>query len=145
MAWVLLVWWASRDLAAWIRAVALAFVAFTILATMGIGEHYFVDLVVAFPFALMVSAACSYTVPLSDAKRLAALLWGTIAMAAWFAMLCFVGKFFWISALIPWTLVVATVVVTILLETRLQAALEMKDPELVPAAATALNEMAQHA
>jgi len=150
MAWVLLVWWASRGLASWIRVVALAFVGFTILATMGIGEHYFVDLVVAFPFALMVAAACSYTVPLSNPKRLAALLWGTLAMAAWFTMLCFAGKFFWISAVIPWTLAAATVGVSVLLEARLQAALEMKVPATTPASAPLLTapdirEMAHHA
>jgi hypothetical protein len=149
MAWVLLVWWASRGLASWIRAVALAFVGFTILATMGIGEHHFVDLVVAFPFALMVLAGCSYTVPLANAKRLAALLWGTLAMATWFTMLCFAGKFFWISAMIPWTFVVATVGVTVLLEARMQSALEMKVPDLVSAVAPPVElppkEMAHHA
>src|SRR5208337_3924823 len=60
MAWVLLVWWNSKGLSRWIRAIALAFVVFTALATVGIGEHYFVDLVVAFPFALMVQALCLY-------------------------------------------------------------------------------------
>jgi len=57
MAWVLLVWWNSKGLARWIRAIAFVFVALTILATMGTGEHYFIDLVVAFPFSLRVSAS----------------------------------------------------------------------------------------
>jgi hypothetical protein len=35
---------------------SLAFVWFTVMATLGTGGHYFVDLVVAFPFALMVQA-----------------------------------------------------------------------------------------
>jgi len=59
MAWVLLVWWNSRGLARWVRTIAAVFVALTVLATLGSGEHYFIDLVVALPFSLMVQALCS--------------------------------------------------------------------------------------
>src|SRR5208337_5691574 len=61
MTWVLLVWWNSRGLARWVRAIALVFVVLTAMATLGTGEHYFIDLVVAFPFSLMVQALCSYS------------------------------------------------------------------------------------
>src|SRR5581483_378110 len=54
MTWVLLVWWNSRGLARWVRAIAMLFVVLTVLATLGTGEHYFIDLVAAFPFSLMV-------------------------------------------------------------------------------------------
>jgi len=45
----LLVWWNSKGLARCIRAIAMAFVVFTVLATLGTGEHYSVDLVVGSP------------------------------------------------------------------------------------------------
>jgi hypothetical protein len=76
MAWVLLVWWNSKGLSRWIRIIALAFVIFTVLATLGTGEHYFVDLVAAFPFALMVQALCLYPLPFKYGSRRAAFLFG---------------------------------------------------------------------
>jgi len=124
MAWVLLVWWSSRKLQLWIRGIAFAFLAFTAVATMGIGEHYFVDVVVAYPFALMVVAICSYTLPFDNRHRRMALLWGTFATLSWFTLLTFATPFFWITPLLPWFSVIVTIAVTVLLQQRLQIALE---------------------
>jgi PAP2 superfamily protein len=121
MTWVLLVWWNSKRLAWWIRAVALAFVIFTVLATLGIGEHYLVDLVVAFPFALMVQSLCLYSVPLQQRCRRTALLFGTFASLAWMALLSFATPFFWISPVIPWAMVIATISASSFLARRLQS------------------------
>jgi len=145
MAWVLLVWWSSRKLGLWIRAVAFAFLAFTTVATMGTGEHYFVDVVVAYPFALMVVALCSYTLPFSNDKRRAAFLWGTFATLLWFALLSFATQVFWITPLLPWSMVIATVGVTVVLQRRLQTALEAEIPGSPTARTPVVNEMAQHA
>jgi hypothetical protein len=112
MAWVLLVWWNSKGLPRWIRAIALAFVIFTVLATLGTGEHYFVDLVVAFPFALMVQALCLYTLPFRHGARGAAFIFGTFASLAWMALVSFAVPFFWVSPIISWTLVIATIVIS---------------------------------
>ncbi len=122
MAWVLLAWWNSKGLARWIRAVALAFVIFTVFATLGIGEHYFVDLVVAFPFALMVQGLCLYPLPLKHGSRRVALLFGAFASLAWMALVSFATPFLWISPFIPWALVVATISVSSWLLHRLQNA-----------------------
>src|ERR1700694_5067634 len=122
MAWVLLAWWNSRGLSRWIRVIALAFVIFTVLATLGIGEHYFVDLVVAFPFALMVQALCLYPLPFKSGSRRAAFLFGTFASLAWLALISFASPFFWISPVIPWTMVIATISLSILLMHHLQNA-----------------------
>jgi len=51
----LLIWWNSRHWR-WARWLALAFLALTILATIGLGEHYCMDLVVAVPYALFIQA-----------------------------------------------------------------------------------------
>ena len=109
MTWVLLVWWNSKGLPRWIRAIALAFVWFTVLATLGTGEHYFIDLVVAFPFSLMVQALCSYSLPLRSGERRTACLFGTFVTLMWLALLSFATSFFWISPLIPWAMIAATV------------------------------------
>jgi hypothetical protein len=137
-AWVLLVWWNSKGLARWIRAIALLFVILTVMATLGTGEHYFVDLVVAFPFALMVQAACSYSLPFSSGARRTAFLFGTFVTLLWMAVLSFSVGIFWISPILPWAMTVATVAPTILFWNRLMSA----EPQAAPvksraAAATA--------
>jgi hypothetical protein len=109
MAWVLLIWWNSRGLPRWVRAIALAFVWFTVLATLGTGEHYFVDLVVAFPFSLMVQALCSYSLPFRSGERRTAFLFGTFVTLVWLALLSYATRLFWISPVIPWAMIVATV------------------------------------
>lgn len=134
-AWVLLVWWNSKGLARWIRAIAMVFVVLTIMATLGTGEHYFVDLVVAFPFALMVQALCTYSLPFSSGPRRAAFLFGTFVTLIWMAVLSFTVSIFWISPILPWTAIVATVAPSILLWNRLMAA-EIQ-PEPVKARAVA--------
>ena len=109
MTWVLLVWWNSKGLARWVRTIAAVFVGFTVLATLGTGEHYFIDLVVAFPFSLMVQALCSYSMPFREGERRTAFLLGTLMTLVWLALLSFAIKVFWISPLVPWVMVVTTV------------------------------------
>ena len=121
-AWVLLVWWNSKGLARWIRAIAMLFVILTIMATLGTGEHYFVDLVVAFPFALMVQALCTYSLPFGSGPRRIAFLFGTFVTLIWMAVLSFTVSIFWISPILPWAAIVATVVPSILFWNRLMAA-----------------------
>jgi hypothetical protein len=122
MAWVLLVWWNSKGLSRWIRVIALAFVIFTVLATLGTGEHYFVDLVVAFPFAVMVQALCFYPLSFRSGSRRAAFLFGAFASLAWMALISFATPFFWISPVIPWATVIVTISVSSLLMHRMQNA-----------------------
>lgn len=122
MAWVLLIWWNSKRLSRWIRGIALAFVIFTVLATLGTGEHYFVDLVVAFPFAVMVQAVCLYPLPFKYGARCEAFLFGTFASLSWMALVSFATLFFWISPVIPWAMVIATISISSVLIHRLQNA-----------------------
>ena len=109
MTWVLLVWWNSKGLARWVRTIAAVFVGFTVLATLGTGEHYFIDLVVALPFSLMVQALCSYSMPFREGERRTAFLFGTLVTLVWLALLSFAIKVFWISPLVPWVMVVTTI------------------------------------
>jgi hypothetical protein len=127
MTWVLLIWWNSRGLPRWVRGIALAFVWFTVLATLGTGEHYFVDLVVAFPFSLMVQALCSYSLPFRSGERRTAFLFGTFITLVWLALLSYATRLFWISPLIPWAMIVATVSSSVFFWHRL---LQARSPEL---------------
>ena len=119
MAWVLLAWWYSRGLSWWERAIALAFVVFTVLATLGTGEHYFVDLVVAFPFALLIEALCAFDLSPKNGLRLACIAMGFFPTLAWLEALRYAPHFFWRSPAIPWILCIATVAASIVCETRL--------------------------
>ncbi len=112
MAWTLLAWWYSRGLSKWERSIAFAFVGFTVLATLGTGEHYFIDLIVAFPFALMIQSLCAYQLPWRNSARVAAFLFGAGTTFAWLAGLRYANHLFWVSPVIPWSLVIATVAVT---------------------------------
>ena len=119
MTWLLLLWWNSRGLPRWIRAIVPAFFLFTILAMLGTGEHYLVDLVVAFPFALMIQALCSFGLPFREGERRRAFLFGIFTTLTWLALLSFEIRWFWISPIIPWAMVVVTVAHTIFLSYRL--------------------------
>lgn len=119
MGWTLLVWWYSRGLSPAERLIAFAFLALTAYATLGTGEHWFVDLVVAFPFALFIDALCAYHVSWKDSRRLLTMLAGLGITLAWFASLRYGAKIFWISPVIPWTLSAATIAFTYIQQAKL--------------------------
>ena len=138
MTWVLLVWWNSRGLRRWVRAIALVFLGLTAMATLGTGEHYFIDLVVAFPFSLMVQALCSYSLPFRSGERRTAFLFGTFVTLIWLALLSFSVSIFWSSPVVPWAMIVATVAPSIFLWHRLmQAGSQEQSMPVKAAAATA--------
>jgi PAP2 superfamily len=127
VAWVLLIWWNSKGCSRWVRAIALSFVWTTVLATLGTGEHYFVDLVVAFPFSLLIQALSSFSLPWRSGIRRIAFLFGALATFTWLALLSFATRLFWISPVIPWTMIVATLFSSTFLWHRL---LQATPPEL---------------
>jgi len=122
MAWVLLIWWYSRGLSWWVRAIAMLFLIFTVAATIGTGEHYFVDLVVGVPFAVLVEGLCSFDLAWLDRRKLLAVSWGLGATLAWLALLRFEAPMFWISPMIPWGLIIATIVLSWMCERGLHSA-----------------------
>jgi hypothetical protein len=109
MSWVLLAWWYAKDSSRWVKAIAIAFLIFTVLATLGTGEHYFIDLVVAFPFTLMIFSIFCFKLPWNHRQRVTGFLAGLLGTLLWFALLRYATPIFWYSPLIPWSLVVATI------------------------------------
>jgi len=122
MSWVLLAWWYSRGLSVWERGVAMAFVVFTIFATMGTGEHYFIDLVVAFPFVVFLQGLCALELKWNERARMTAVLYGLLLTLAWIAALRFALKVFWISPILPWACCIATVASALFAQKGLEAA-----------------------
>ena len=122
MAWVLLAWWYSRKLSVWERGIALAFVFFTGLATVGSGEHYFIDLVVAFPFAVFLLGLTEFSLRRNDRARLGAVVFGLVATLGWIAALRFSVHTFWVSPALPWVCCIATIAVAIYIQGRSEGA-----------------------
>lgn len=122
MGWVLLAWWYSRGLSIWERSIAMFFVVFTVFATMGTGEHYSIDLVVAFPFAVFVQGLCAACLRWNDRTRMGAVLYGMLLTLAWIAALRFALKFFWISPVLPWTCCILTIASAVFVRQWLAAA-----------------------
>ena len=112
LAWTLLAWWYSRGLSRAERSIAFAFLALTAFATLGTGEHWLGDLVVAFPFALMIRAVCSYELSVRDARRRTAFLFGLLATLTWLVLLRYCTHLFWTSPMVPWSLIAGTIALT---------------------------------
>ncbi len=129
MGWTLMAWWYSRGLSIWERGLAFLFVVLTAFATMGTGEHYFIDLVVAFPFILFLQALCTVSLQWSDSRRWVPLFFGLVTPLVWLWALRFQPQFFWYSLAIPWACCVATIAATELARRGLKdAAVEMQTP-----------------
>jgi hypothetical protein len=120
LAWALLVWRYSEGLSRWTKIALFLFVVGTMGATLGLGEHYFIDLVTAFPFALMIQEACELSVPISDPRRLTPLVTGSVLLLAWVILLRWGLPVVWINPALPWLLVAGTISATVVLQARLR-------------------------
>jgi hypothetical protein len=117
MTWVLLLWWSCRPFPQWARIASFLYLLVTFVATMGIGEHYFVDLVAAVPFALTVEALCQASIPLRT--RLLPLFAGLGLTFMWLALVRLGTPRLLKSSVIPWTLAALSTAAVLLLEPRL--------------------------
>jgi hypothetical protein len=105
LACALMILWACRPLSWWVRAAAAMFLAFTVLATIGFGEHYVVDLVAAVPYALALQAICA---PRNLGVRRGAALLGLALTVGWMGVLRF-GTGWFGSYLFTWLATLSTV------------------------------------
>lgn len=126
LAWILLAWWNSRSGPAWVRWLVGGFVVFTIPATLGFGQHYFIDLVVAVPFAVMVQALASLRPGRTNRAAWTALVAGLAGTLAWLALIRFHTGLMWKTPALPWTLMIATTAGYLGLERKLAASLRRK-------------------
>ncbi len=114
VAWVLLLWWSCRPFARWARAASLCYLLVTLIATMGIGEHYFVDLIAAIPFALMVEALCPSSA--APRTRVFSFFSGLLLTLAWLGLVRFGTSLVLKSRLMPWTLAILSTAAALLIE-----------------------------
>jgi hypothetical protein len=129
---MLLLMWNSRAWPRWGRLAALCFTLAVAFSTVALGEHYLIDLVVAFPFILGMQAAWSAAVPLRAACRWQALLAGFGGTGAWFLALRWAIPLFLSFPVLAWACVAATVGGALWMERRLADEAWRHDGEEAP-------------
>jgi hypothetical protein len=117
----LLLWWHSRIWPWWGRVIAALFLVGTLIATLGFGQHYLVDLIVACPVMLAVHAGGMTSVKWETRRWPVAI--GAGMTGAWLTLLRLGAPAFahWRPA-VSWALCVGTVALCLKLEARLWAA-----------------------
>jgi hypothetical protein len=108
MAWVILLFWNTKGLAKKLRIFMAVYLVLTAVATLGMGEHYFVDLVAGVPFALFVQAVVWPGNKPSLRVRASAVVSGLGLTVAWLLLVRFGVKWMLFSPILPWALVTAT-------------------------------------
>jgi hypothetical protein len=117
-AMVLLVW-NSRGWRPWARAAAMCFAAAVAFSTLALGEHYLIDLIVAFPFVMATQALWTVAVPFSSSERYGTVAAGLLATAAWLIALRWGAYLFFSWPALAWGSMAVTVAGTIWMERRL--------------------------
>jgi|CXWL01.1.fsa_nt_gi predicted membrane-bound spermidine synthase len=142
----LLLWFNARSLHPVVRGVFAIVLGLTFLATLGLGEHYLIDLVAGVSLALTVQAICTRTLPWSHPARRNAMLAGALLTAAWILAVVFAGAAFANIPGLTWALTIATIGVSAALFANLdrawppQVAILPEDP---PRPAVAARESGQ--
>lgn len=106
-AWALLIFWRTRRNRRLIRSAAGAFLFLVLLAPLGLGEHYLIDLVVAIPFAVFVRALWMTRASFS-LSRISALACNAALVGIWLILLRS-GALLRIAPLGAWIMAVLTV------------------------------------
>ena len=102
MTWALLVWIAAWELGSLAVVMASFIVMFTGFATVGFGEHYFIDLIVAVPLAMAVYGICTARYKLTAV--------GLASVSAW---TIYLRTGFQLSTPLHWLSVMGTIMVAV--------------------------------
>jgi hypothetical protein len=95
------------------RWLGLAYAFATALATLGGGEHYLVDLVAAFPFALAVWSLCMGEARFDSPRRMLPLAGSCATLLVWIVCIKTAPQLFWISPLLTWAAALSVVAGTL--------------------------------
>jgi hypothetical protein len=138
MAWVLLLYWNTRTLSAGFRVLAAVYMALTVFATLGTGEHYLVDLVASLPFALLIQAIVSPDGVIPARLRITIVAAGLTLTFGWLLLVRYATRFMLLSPAIPWTLMVGSCIMVLFLRNRLSASSKqlLAAPAPIPATYT---------
>jgi hypothetical protein len=124
-AWVLMAFLTTRDMPWQIRAVTAFAAAGTMITTLGAGEHYLTDLVVACPFVLLIRALCATELPIAARERWGSCLIGLALIIAWGLAVRGIVAPASTLGLVP-SAMLATVIISLCLERNLTRAAEAR-------------------
>jgi hypothetical protein len=116
LAMALLIFWHSRPWSWPPRIFAGALLIVTVLATLGFGEHYLIDLVVAVPLALSIEAIATRDSPANHQSRMISIAAGSVLVAAWLCYLRLAPPALYPSTAVAWCAIAVTVLSALLLE-----------------------------
>jgi len=119
LACTLLIFWHSRRLSRGAYLASALYLGLTVLATLGFGEHYVVDLVAGVPYALLFGAVCAPNAAVVERKQ--AITVGSVLTAAWILLLRFVPLAFQSPAL-AWPATAATLAICYAAQLRFEQA-----------------------
>ncbi len=136
--WVLLLWWNSRNQSRLTRVIMYLYLVFTLFATLGLGEHYLFDLIVAVPFAVSMQALCFYEIPLTDSRRSKPIIIGLMLFVAALLFARFGLLLLGTWPLLVWIVTLISVIAPLILENRLWQAVETQSETQSPASGEAL-------
>jgi predicted membrane-bound spermidine synthase len=85
--WALMLFWHARPQNVIVRTFGAVFLVLTLMATVGLGWHYLIDLVVAFPFSLMIRSAFRTKVAWSHPFKNQAFLFGAGCTLLWLVLI----------------------------------------------------------
>jgi PAP2 superfamily len=134
----LLIWWNVARLSLRWRLMAGVFLGMTMLATMGFGEHYLIDLVVAVPFALAMQAVCLKSTSWASDDRRVAFSGGAALTVLWIAVLRL--GLLQNSPRLAWCSVVATLALSLWWKRRLALGHRGFEQEIFPVRSVILAE-----
>lgn len=121
-AWALLVFIAAWPMGPWLRMLGAVFLLGTMGATLSLGEHYLVDLIVAVPFVLVVEGvAANPFAPRQRRPKLQAIAGGVAMVGVWLLAIRFGAVALQGLPLVPWLMTAATLGLSLLLLLRLLA------------------------
>jgi len=121
LACTLLIFWNARRLSRAAYLASALYLGLTILATLGFGEHYVVDLVAGVPYALLLGAACAPKSASSIPERTQALAAGLALTCAWILALRFAPFAFQMGG-VAWVATGATLAICCAVQLRLERA-----------------------
>lgn len=81
--WALLVYWHARKHGVGPRIFGAVWVVLTIVAMLGLGEHWLVDVAISVPFAVAIRAAMATSIPLKERVRWLPIAAGAFLYLAW--------------------------------------------------------------
>ena len=136
LTWALLLYWNTKGMSRVLRAFLGVYLALTVVSTLGTGEHYFMDLLAAVPFSLLVEAVVSPGGRLSSSRRILVASYGLGLTMGWLLLARYGVKLMLISPAVPWGLSAVSCGTVWMLSTRCGSVSSIPYPEANPSQST---------